>query len=292
MSWVDSLAGGAIETGDLVPPAELFARAAGSYRDRWKLVLTIILLGSSAILASFLAAGAVSLGSLFFASRMSDVVVIMAVMSAVAFSAAALVWSQAALLLAAAGPGPAPGLAACLEAAWRKLPGFCLTCCLYLAACLGGFFLLVLPGFAAGLWLSFAPLIYLTEEVGPLEALLKSCHYVRGRSLPLAGRLCLVSAAGSLPGLIPIAGAVMGMLAWPFVWMNMAALLDDLRRLRRDEPFAPLRRMKMLLFSVMAGCLIPVVLLPWVLSWLSRYLIGHTGQLMQMLSRGLPLRGR
>ena len=276
----------AIETGDLAPPAELFARAAGSYRDRWKLVLAIILLGSAAILASFLAAGAVFLGSLFFAPRMSDVVVIMAVMSAVAFSAAALVWSQAALLLAAAGPGPAPGLAACLEAAWRLLPGFFLTCCIYLAVCLGGFFLLVLPGLAAGLWLSFGPLIYLTEDVGPLEALLKSIHYVRGRSFPVAGRLVLAGAAGSLPGLIPIAGAVMGMLAWPFVWMNMAALLDDLRRLRRDEPFAPSRRMKMLLFSAMAGCLIPVVLLPWVLPWLARYLLSHAGLMMQRLLRG------
>ncbi|MCX5795693.1 MAG: hypothetical protein NTY77_09390 [Elusimicrobia bacterium] len=270
-------------SGGLARPDALWARAAAVYRERWKVVLAVILLGNAAILAAFLAACASFMGAFFFARGMADVVGLTAMMSAAAFAAAVLVWSQAALLWAAAEPG---GLQVCLEAAWRKLPGFLLTCCLYLAACIGGFFLLVLPGLLASFWLAFAPLIYLTEDVGPLDALLKSVHYVRGRSVAVAGLLCLASAAGGLPGFVPVAGAVLQMLAWPFVLMNVAALLAELRRLRGGEPFAPAPRLKLMLFCCMAGCLIPIGLAPWALPWLWRYAAGHAGLVMQWLLRG------
>ena len=282
---------GNIAAGGLTSLAESCSRSAGLYRNRWKTVLSIMLLGNAAVLASFLAAVIASIASAIIAPRLLDVMVVMAVFSAVAFSAASVLWCHAAMLLAVAQSGPSLAVTACLQCAWGKLPGFLLTCGLYIATCVGGLFLLAVPGLAACLWLVFAPIIFLTEDVGPFEALLKSIHYVQGRSLPVAGRLLLIEAAGFLPGFIPLAGGISQMLAWPFVWINISAVLNDLRRLRHDETFMPSRQMKILLLSAMAGCLVPVILLPWALPWLRRFLLTRSwiAPLSLMLA---ALRGR
>ena len=273
------------ERDGLARPDRLFTRAAEAYRERWKPALAIVLLGNAAFLAAFLTAGAVSLGSFFFAPSLGATVVIFAVATACVFSLGVLAWSQAALFLAAVPSSASPGLASCLDASWRRLPGFALVCCLYLAACVGGTCLLVVPGLAASLYLVFGPLIYLTEDVGPVEALLKSWHYVKGRSWPVLGRLCAIGAVGSLPGFVPLAGFLLQLLAWPFVLMCLAALLEELRRLRGSEPFVPARREKAAL-AVVAGCsAIPLLLLPWALPRIMTYMVAHADQLLALLMR-------
>lgn len=271
--------------GGLVRPDELLVRSARLCRDRWKPALAVLLLVQAAFLAAFLAAGAFALGALFFAPGLSGTIVVLSLSSASAFCFFAVVWGQAALLLVVTPSNPSPGLVPSLETSWRRLPGFFLACSLYFAACIGGGCLFVLPGLAAGLWLVFGSLIYLTEDIGPVDALLKSRHYQRGRSWGVLGRLCAVVAAGSLPGFIPVVGFLLQMLAWPFVLMCLAALLEELRGLRGSEPFVPGRREKTVL-AVVSGCsAIPLLLLPWALPWLLEYLAGHSAQLFDLLIR-------
>ncbi|MBI5241206.1 MAG: hypothetical protein HY926_12105 [Elusimicrobia bacterium] len=265
---------------------EVLASASRVYRERWRLALSLILLSLAATVVPLAAALALSLGALLFAPGWSEAVAITSLTAACVFAAAAGVWGQAALLLAAALPGPAPGLEACLETSWKRLPGFLLVCVLYLAACLGGTCLLLLPGLAASLWLVFGPLIYLTEDIGPVEALLKSWHLVRGRSWPVAGRLCLFGAAGTLPGLVPAAGVVLQTLAWPMVLMSLAALLDELRRSRGGEPFVPARRQKAFLFIAAGASLLPLSLLPWLAARFMSYAAGHSAEFAQRLMPG------
>jgi hypothetical protein len=276
---------GALRGAGLPAVPELFARAALVYQERWRLALSIVLLGFGAVVVPFAAALVLSLGALFFAPGLSDVVVITAMTAACVFAVFVSVWSQAALLLAAALPAPAPSLAVCLEASWRRLPGFLLTGCLYLAACVGGTCLLVLPGLMASLCLAFGPLIYLTEDVGPVEALLKSWGYMRGRLWAVAGRFFAICIAGSLPGFIPLAGAPLQILAWPLVLMSLAVLLEDLRRLRGAEPLVSARWGKAVVFVLAGFSLVPLLLLPWVLPWIMGYAANHSDQLFRLLVR-------
>jgi hypothetical protein len=247
------------------------------------LALSLILLGLGAVFVPFAAALVLSLGVLFFAPGLGEFVVITSMTAACVFAVTATGWSQAALFLAAALPGPAPSLTTCLESSWRRLPGFFIVCCLYLAACLGGTCLLVLPGLMASLCLAFGPLIYLTEDVGPVEALLKSWGYMRGRLWAVAGRLIAISVAGSLPGFIPLAGGLMQVLAWPLVLMNAAALLDELRALSGPEPLVPARWEKAAVFIAMGFSLVPLLLLPWALPRIMGYASSHSAQLLDFL---------
>lgn len=261
----------------------LFARGARMYRERWKTALAVLLLSSAAILAAFLAAGLATFGAVIFLPRSCDLIVMPAVLAACAFSFGILVWSQAALLLLATPAQAVPGLESCLEASWRRLPGFFLAGALYFAACVGGTCLLVLPGLMASLCLVFGPLIYLTEEVGPLDSLLKSWHYTRRRLWAVAGRLLAVGAVGSLPGLVPLAGGLMQIMVWPLVLMNVTVLLDELRCLHGPGPFVPARWEKAVVFVLCGFSLVPLLLLPWFIPWMIGYATDHSNQLLQLL---------
>jgi hypothetical protein len=273
-------------------PAALLARAGRIYGGRWRVVLLIMLIGAAASGACLMLTAAAGLACCLF-PVLGLAGMVMIEVSGLTLALALWFWSQVAMFVAVADPAACPGVSASFDSAWARLPGFLWMSLLWIAAGAGSFSFLVVPGFAAGAWLAFVPLIYLSEDVGALEALLKSHHYVRGRFWPVAGRLCLIAAAGSLPGLVPVAGAVLGLLAWPFVWMNLSVLLDELRRLRRDEPFVPSRRGQLLLIVAMAGCLVPALFLlraiPWLVSWMSAQPHGpDVVQRLRALAAALP----
>jgi hypothetical protein len=270
-------------------PDALLARAGKIFADRWRVVLLILLIGLAASGACLmLTVGAGLACALFLAPHMAGLVMIM--VSGVALALALWFWSQVAMFVAVADPESCSGARACFDSAWTRLPGFLWMGLLWIAAGLGSFSFLVIPGFAVGVWLAFAPLIYLSEDIGAMDALLKSHYYVRGRFWPVAGRLCVIGAANILPGLIPVAGVFLGLLTWPFMSLNLSVLLDELRRLRRNDPFLPSRRGNFLLIGAMVGCFVPALLLGRALIWLAAFSsVRSPGAQMAVINRLLTL---
>ena len=258
------------EAGDgsaLSSPAELLARAARIYRERWRVVFVILGAGAAAGFAGLLASSLVGAAWLSVAPRAFSEGLVFMGAGAMALLVAFFLWTQVALCVALTVPDPAPDAAACFQAAWSKAPGFLWVCLLWMAASVGGLFLLVVPGLLAGVWLAFGPFIYLTEGVGGLDALLKSRHYVGGRSRGVLGRLSLASAAATAPAAVPVGGALLWLMAWPFALINVSVLLDDLRRLSRGAPFVPERRGRLLVLLCAAGLLVPAALAPRAADW-------------------------
>jgi hypothetical protein len=249
-------------------PDALLARAGRIFGTRWRVLLSILLTGLAASGACLILTVAAVLACCLF-PRLGLAVMVMIEFSGMTLALTLWLWSQVAMFVALADPDACPGMSCCFDSAWAKVPGFFWTGLLWLAAGLGSFSFLIVPGLVAGVCLAFAPLIYMREDIGGLDALLKSHHYVRGRFWPVAGRLCLIGTAAGLPGLVPVAGVILGLMAWPFMWMNLSLLLEELRRLRQDEPFVPPRRGKLLLCVAMTGCLVPALLLGKIIGFVS-----------------------
>jgi|GEM_PF-3972573 len=255
--------------GGLPGPVELFSRATRLYRERWRTVFQIMALGLAATLASYFMAVVLGVVSLRLAPRAVWEALTLACVFGAVFSLLVFAWSQAAMIMAIMAPEPSPA-AECLEASWSKTPGFIWVCALLLAASTGGLFLGVLPGILAAMTFGFAPFIQLTEGIGGLDALLKSAHYVRAQPWRVGGQLAVVSAAGSLPAVVPLAGPLLiQVLGLPFVCMSLAVLLCELRRLRGGEPFVPSWRGRLFFALCAAGLLVPAALLPRALAWFS-----------------------
>ncbi|MDD5628394.1 MAG: hypothetical protein PHU21_04985 [Elusimicrobia bacterium] len=246
----------------------LFKRAGLIYRERWRTIFSIIVVGAAATMA---AAVFVPLILLFFLLRHApgqswDAFIFCGVCAAF-LASAVFVWAQAALGLSLIDPDRGPGAKDCFEAAWAKIPGFAWVCILAAAACTGGFFLLIVPGLVLSVCLAFAPLIYLGEGVGGFAALLKSCHYVKGRFWAVAARLGALCAPTAATSLVPLGRGTARLAVMPLTFIGAALLLAELRRLRGRAPFAPSLRGRLLLALALAGLAVPVFLLPRTLAW-------------------------
>ncbi|MCX5795690.1 MAG: hypothetical protein NTY77_09375 [Elusimicrobia bacterium] len=260
---------------DAVQPAlpsfdVMFQRALLIYRARWRTVASIIAIGAAATLAA-----AVVVPLLLFlvllrqAPGRSWEAFIFSTACAVFLASAVFLWAQVALGLCLVDPERGPGAKECFDAAWARMAGFAWVCLLVGAACAGGLFLLVVPGLVLSVYLCFAPFIYLSEGIGGFDALLKSCHYIRGRFWPVTGRLTAFWVPAAATAFVPFAKGPARLVVMPFVLIGSALLLAELRRLRGQTPFAPSRRAKLLLALAVSGLAVPVYLLPRALGWAS-----------------------
>ncbi|MDT8441785.1 MAG: hypothetical protein RQ723_09005 [Desulfuromonadales bacterium] len=96
----------------------------------------------------------------------------------------------------------------------------------------GGSLLLVLPGLLFFAWFVFAPFLFAEEGVRGMEALLKSRAYVRGRELPVCGRLLLVALFGGALSAIPLFGTLLALLVMPVTLIFQYEIYRDLRQLK------------------------------------------------------------
>lgn len=168
-------------------------------------------------------------------------------------------WAQAALIEGALAP-EACGVMPSLRSSLPKTAGLAWAFSLYLAAVFGGMFFLVLPGMAAGVWLLFAPFIYIDDGVGGLDSLWRSYHYVKGRWWQVAGRLALINVFVAAASGIPGVGFLISLVAAPFSLANASVLYRQLRAARGEEPFPQAGAgAKALLILPMFGLFLPIL---------------------------------
>lgn len=127
----------------------------------------------------------------------------------------------------------------------------------------GGSLLLILPGLLFFTWFVFAPFIFAEEGVRGMEALLKSRAYVRGRELPVCGRLLLVAVFGGALSAIPFVGSLLALLVMPVTLIFQYEICRDLRRLKGSVSYPVSRAEKA--------------------KWLGAAALGHLALLVVML---------
>lgn len=167
-------------------------------------------------------------------------------------------WAQVAMLEAVLSRGRRLGVAEAYRVTWGKIVGFSWVCILWFVVTVGGLFLLVLPGLYLAVALAFAPIIYAAEGAQGLDALVLSLERVRGRWLPVCGRLILVGTATSLPSAIPVVGPFTSVVTAPFALANVAVLYLALRELPPAAPRARPWKAKVLLCAAVLGFSLPV----------------------------------
>lgn len=119
------------------------------------------------------------------------------------------------------------GILDAYQRAWRKLSGWTELVLMFALIVIGGSVLLGGPGIFAGILLFPSFFIFAEEEIGVMQALLKSIGYVSGAALKVG----LLVWAIWLP--LAVAGVILGgmMVVWllPFVGFYMYAIYEKLK---------------------------------------------------------------
>lgn len=90
-------------------------------------------------------------------------------------------WSQVALVYAIKDSNEKIGIKESYRRGWSKFGSFILVSILSVILIGSGFLLLIIPGFIFAIWFSLATFIVIEENIGGMDALLKSREYVKGR---------------------------------------------------------------------------------------------------------------
>lgn len=139
-------------------------------------------------------------------------------------------WVYASLYLAASSPEPgfsksfSDSRPLALPFAWMAaLIGFLV---------MGGYLFLILPGIFLTVSLFFAPFVRINENVSGLEALARSWSYVKGRWWAVALRLFVVWLIYLTLSALPVAGAILAIVALPFPILHSYAVYQELKHSR------------------------------------------------------------
>jgi len=177
-------------------------------------------------------------------------------------------WNQVALLCAIKDTDEGIGVKESYRRGWHKILSAWWVLMLYGLVFLGGSLLLFVPGLIFFVWFIFSAYIVIAEDLGGMNALLKSREYVRGRWLGVFGRLLAISFLISSPfvGTAILAeaignpilsdifnlidGLLLTFLAFPIGVISYFLMYRNLRALKGEFTFTPPRRSKVALSLV------------------------------------------
>ncbi len=197
----------------LLSVGELLSAAWNSYKQRWLLLIAIMIATAVAVIVPP-ALVALGLGGVAKESFTGMVAMFMLMGLAVLLSLGLACWGGAAVLSAALdetlGFKDSFGYAnSCwLSLAWASS--------LYSFIVGGASLLFVIPGILTGVWFFACSYLVVAEKNRGMEALLKSKALVEGRFWPVLGRLLLVGLLGGIVGMVPLIGPVFSLLFAPF----------------------------------------------------------------------------
>ncbi|MCX6764666.1 MAG: hypothetical protein NTU58_03100 [Candidatus Nealsonbacteria bacterium] len=138
----------------------------------------------------------------------------------------------------------------------------------------GGFFLLIIPGFIFAIWFVFAPIILVMEGAKGMSALLKSKYYVKGKLISLAWRffavfliifflfalLYLITSANNI--LFQTGSTIFSFIIFPFVIIYYFLIYTYLKKTKGDFVFTPTpKEKKKFVFVGILGIILPILLI-------------------------------
>jgi len=223
------------------------------YKRRWKTLLGVMVIPTLIwFLIGFL--GNESFFSISFGLGLVVLFLLVALVSTA--------WSQTALVYAIKDSEEGIGVVEAYRRGWHKILSCSWIIILQLFIVMGGILLLVVPGIVFIIWFNFSVFILVAEDLGGLNALLKSREYVRGKLTKISGYLMFIGflyVVISLPfSMIPdrfVAGGEIGslmpsMLLGPLTTSYLFLVYKNLKSVKGEFVFSPTRGQKAKLIIV------------------------------------------
>jgi tetratricopeptide (TPR) repeat protein len=239
---------------------ELFVKTWAVYKRR---LTTLIVMGLSAVLLPALAfAPFAGLG--FVLSPMLPGMKAGVIAGAMVLGVGAAVWVMgwvfSAFLLTVVDE--TCGIKKAFSKARPKALGYVWLAALTVLILGGAHLLFVIPGIIMTVWFFFGPFVFINEDVGGMDALLKSKEYVRDRWLAVAVRLLAIWFISALVSAIPFIGPLAALFMVPFSFVYTFLLYKDLKESRGDWSFQPSKREKIgFVAAGTMGYALPVVVI-------------------------------
>lgn len=197
----------------LLSVGELFSAAWKSYKQRWLMLIGIMLATVVAVIVPPMLV-ALGLGGVAKGSFTGMVAMFMLMGLAVLASMGLACWGGAAVLSAALDE--ALGFRDSFNYANSCWLSLAWASSLYSFIVGGASMLFLIPGILTGIWFFACSYLVVAEKSRGMEALLKSKALVDGRFWPVLGRLLLIGLLGGLVGSVPLIGPVFSLLFAPF----------------------------------------------------------------------------
>jgi hypothetical protein len=126
------------------------------------------------------------------------------------------------------------GIREALAAGWKKLWAFLWLFSLLGYIVAGGYLLFIVPGVIFTIWFIFSQYILVTENIGGMDALLKSKAYVKDRWFDILIRFLVIWAIATGVGLVPLLGIIFSFLIAPFSMIYSYLIFEDLKALNPE----------------------------------------------------------
>jgi len=146
----------------------------------------------------------------------------------------AMFWPIAALVMAVADSSL--GIREALEAGWKKLWAFLWLFSIIGYIVAGGYLLFIVPGIIFTIWFIFSQYILATENIGGMNALLRSKAYVKDRWFDVCIRILVMWAISAGVGMIPFLGVLLALLITPFSMIYSYLIYEELKALHPEPP--------------------------------------------------------
>ncbi len=213
------------ERRELMSIGELFSSSWELYKQRWLLLLGIMLATFMAMIVPP-ALAALTLSGSAKGSFSGMVAFFMGMGIAALIAAMIAFWGMAALLNAAVHQQI--GFSESFERAKRNWIALGWASTLYSFIVGGASLLFIIPGILTGIWFFSCGYLVVAEDTRGMNSLLKSKALVSGRFLPVFGRLLLTWLLSVVLGMIPVIGPVLSILFAPFSVLYSVRLYQDL----------------------------------------------------------------
>jgi len=218
-----------ISSDGLSEIGDLLARAWTEFKDRICILLPLQLL-SIAFLVAWIAV-VVGIGEFFvlLLPAYKTPILVTSLIIGFTIGMTAMFWPITALVIAVADRSLS--LREALAEGWKKLWAFLWLFSILGYVVAGGYLLFIVPGVIFTVWFIFSQYILATENIGGMDALLKSKAYVKDRWFDVFIRFLVIWAISTGVGMVPFLGIILSFLFAPFTMIYSYLIYEDLKAL-------------------------------------------------------------
>lgn len=161
-----------------------------------------------------------------------NLILVISVTIGLAIGMTTMFWPIAALIIAVADRSLS--ISEALAAGWKKLWDFLWLFSIIAYVVAGGYLLFIIPGVIFTIWFISSQYILATENIGGMNALLKSKAYVKDRWFDIFIRFLVIWAISTGVGMIPFLGIILSFLIVPFSMIYSCLIYEDLKALNPE----------------------------------------------------------
>ncbi len=189
-------------------------------------------------------------------------IIVIAATIGVTIGMTAMFWPITALIFAVADSSL--NISAALAAGWKKLWAFLWLFSILGYIIAGGYLLFIIPGVIFTIWFIFAQFVMVTDDIGGMNALLKSKAYVKDRWFDIFIRFLVIWAISTGVGMIPFLGIIFSLLFAPFAMIYSYLIYEDLKALNPeplDYPNTSSEKLKWIGLATLGYIVLPLIII-------------------------------